>query len=309
MLKKFIHHSFWIKVSLFGLYFLASVAITYLYISNEQTFYFWDRSVYHQWTIEIAQAFLDSPYLALQFIQNTLVSDYNRLYTIPLIPWVLIGGGSRFNYILGIVLVYQVPFCFILGKTAQVLLNKDTPFVFWSTSLIALINPSLWIPTLRGYPDIGGALFISLFILVYLKNIYLQNPIKNFLMGVLLTLSVLFRRHFAYSALAIFISLCLYSLILCKISRLHSRKFIFYSLTRYFLGVLGVLISSVLSFLLISYELLIYFLQKNHSNLYSSYSLPITNIFEFYISFMVDSFWLWQYWGLPQVFCLKNIKN
>jgi hypothetical protein len=95
-----------------------------------------------------------------------------------------------------------LPFRLLLGAISAQLIPVDPRRVFWSTVLLSLLIPMSWIPTLRGYLDTGGWVFVALAIWVYLQDVKLKSWWKVPLIGFLLAAAILLRRHFAYSAIA-----------------------------------------------------------------------------------------------------------
>ena len=63
-----------------------------LYISHERTFYTWDYVAYKDGTAEILARYRESPAAPLHGVLHSLGWDYNALFTIPLVPSLLIFG-------------------------------------------------------------------------------------------------------------------------------------------------------------------------------------------------------------------------
>ncbi len=181
---------------------LATVVLTSIYVSSEHTFYWWDYAGYNTATVNTANLFRDSPNQAWRGVIESLSKEKNLLISLPLVPFILLFGESRLSYILSISLIYVLPFRLLLGAISAKLIPVYPRLVFWSTVLLSLLIPMSWIPTLRGYLDTGGCVFIALAILVYLQDVKLKSWWRIPLIGFLLAVAVLFRRHFAYSAIA-----------------------------------------------------------------------------------------------------------
>ncbi len=180
---------------------LIIVTITSFYISSERNFHWWVDWYYP--TIRVADAFRDSPSEAIQLVQQTLVEERNRLYVLPLVPFILLFGSSRLVYEIGLALVYLLPLTLVMGAIATQLIPAHKPTVFRSTALLTLLIPVNWIPTLMGIPDTGGAVFIGLAAFVYLQDVRLKQWWRVPLIGLLIGLSVLLRRHFVYGGVAL----------------------------------------------------------------------------------------------------------
>ncbi|MEG5039550.1 MULTISPECIES: hypothetical protein [unclassified Microcoleus] len=183
---------------------LVTVAVTSIYVSSEHTFYWWDYAGYNTATVNTANLFRDSPDKAWRGIIESLSKEKNLLISLPLVPFILLFGESRLSYILSVSLIYVLPFRLLLGAISAKLIPVYSRRVFWSTVLLSLLIPMSWIPTLRGYLDTGGCVFVALAILVYLQDVKLKSWWNIPLIGFLLAAAILLRRHFAYSAIAFF---------------------------------------------------------------------------------------------------------
>ena len=183
---------------------LVTVAVTSIYVSSEHTFYWWDYAGNNTATVNTANLFRDSPYQAWRGVIESLAKEKNLLISLPLVPFILLFGESRLSYILSVSLIYVLPFRLLLGAISAKLIPVYSRRVFWSTVLLSLLIPMSWVPTLRGYLDTGGCVFVALAILVYLQDVRLKSWWKIPLIGFFLAVAILWRRHFAYSAIAFF---------------------------------------------------------------------------------------------------------
>lgn len=178
---------------------LVTAAIATFYISSEKFFYYWDLANYSNKTSELVESFRSSPHQAIKTFVKSLSDDYSQLPCLLLVPFIFLFGDSRIVYIVSSALVYIVPFSLVMGMLATKIIPVHSRLVFWSTTFLTLLIPPTWISTLRGYPDIGAAVLIGLAVLIYLKDIKLKIWWQAPLIGVLLALAILFRRHFAYN--------------------------------------------------------------------------------------------------------------
>ncbi|NEQ36817.1 MAG: hypothetical protein F6K40_11230 [Okeania sp. SIO3I5] len=194
--------SFLINLILFLTVVLIIISITSIYVSNEHTIYWWDFVGYQNAANNLTNLFRASTQRAIDDILGSLSQQKNYLITLPLIPFLYIFGNHRIVYILSLNLVYLLPFSLLIGAIATKLIPIYPRWVFWSTVAIALLIPMSWSPSLRGYPDIGATLPILLGILFYLKNIRLTAWWQIPIIGICLGISIVLRRHFAYSAIA-----------------------------------------------------------------------------------------------------------
>lgn len=196
-----VHRKIRVNAIFLALLALIIVTITSIYISSERNFHWWVDWYYP--TIRIAAAFRDSPSEAIQLVQQTLVQERNRLYVLPLVPFILIFGSSRLVYEISLALVYLLPLPLVMGAIATQLIQAHSQTVFWSTALLTLLIPVNWIPTFMGIPDTGGAVLIGLAAFVYLQDVRLKQWWRVPLIGSLIGLSVLLRRHFVYGGAAL----------------------------------------------------------------------------------------------------------
>ena len=267
-----------IDIGLFAGLIGVTVLIATVYVSSEQYIYFWDYSNYPNRTSYLASILQESPLKAMWLTLASLKDDYNYLPCLPLLPFALVFGDSRLVYILSCVLVYIVPYTLVLGAIATKIIPIYSQTVFWSTAVLAVLIPCTWMSTLRGLPDIGGAVLIALALLVYLQNQTLKSRGKLFLIAFLLALSILFRRHFAYSVRAFLIAIALQGLIVfLSHSRAEIRREI-KDLSQFYIR-LGLLSVSVLVF---SPILIYQVLKYNYRLLYASYELPVSAAFEYF---------------------------
>jgi len=284
---------------------LVTVAVTSIYVSSEHTFYWWDYAGYNTATVNTANLFRDSPDKAWRGVIESLSKEKNLLISLPLVPFILLFGESRLSYILSVSLIYVLPFRLLLGAISAKLIPVYPRRVFWSTVLLSLLIPMSWIPTLRGYLDTGGCVFVALAIWVYLQDVKLKSWWKIPLIGFLLAAAILLRRHFAYSAIAFFGAATLQAfiefivLIYRKKTALSSSKdkdlavpfpcrCLFESAVK--LGLIAVTSLSIL--MLVAGDFTRSALTVNYRNLYAAWSLPVNDILTRYASFYGLGTWL-----------------
>ncbi len=191
----------------------AIVLVAALYVSRERTFYAHDVGGYHDTAGGVAALWRRSPGAAWRAVAGSLGGEYNALYTLPLLPPLLLLGDSRPAYVTALALVYLLPFVLALGALGARLLPCRPRRAFWGTAALAALTPAAWVPTLRGYPDTGAALLLALAARAYLGDPALRRWWRAPAIGALLALAVLVRRHFAYAALAFLAALALLALL------------------------------------------------------------------------------------------------
>ena len=284
---------------------LATVAVTSIYVSSEHTFYWWDYAGYNTATVNTANLFRDSPNQAWRGVIESLSKEKNLLISLPLVPFILLFGESRLSYVLSVSLIYVLPFRLLLGAISAKLIPVYPRLVFWSTVLLSLLIPMSWIPTLRGYLDTGGCVFIALAILVYLQDVKLKSWWRIPLIGFSLAVAVLFRRHFAYSAIAFLGAATLQAFIEFIILIRRKKTALPFPQKqdtampfpyRYLLesGVkLGLIAATSLTVLmLVAGDFTRSAVTVDYRNLYAAWSLPVSDILTCYASFYGLGTWL-----------------
>lgn len=271
---------------------LATVAVTSIYVSSERTFYWWDYAGYNTATVNTANLFRDSPHQAWRGVIESLSKEKNLLISLPLVPFILLFGESRLSYILSVSLIYVLPFRLLLGAISAKLIPVYPRRVFWSTVLLSLLIPMSWIPTLRGYLDTGGCVFVALAILVYLQDVKLKSWWQIPLIGCFLAVAILFRRHFAYSAIAFLGAATLQYLIEFfpeyKATKNQALINLFKSGVK-----LGLIAATSLAILmLVAGDFTRSAVTVDYRNLYAAWSLPASDILTRYAGFYGLGTWL-----------------
>ena len=178
------------------------------FVSKEQYIYFWDLAEYWHDTSLMAYMLRRAPLGAVsKLVYSIRRYDYNYLPTIPLVVPMLIFGETRLVYILSIVNIYAIPAAFVLtaatkatAKSAGFLHAESLRFV---VPVVLLTLSPFWVPTLRGYPDVGGLVFISAILLFYFrKRPHTLEVSESIVCGALLALVLLFRRWYGFWAVS-----------------------------------------------------------------------------------------------------------
>lgn len=93
-------------------------------------------------------------------------SEYNPLFTAPLLPFNLVWERARLGYIEAVVLVFMLPAMAVAWTAVRGWLRQAEVATAFSVELTILCGvvlcTSLWIPTLRGYPDVWGLVPLGL---------------------------------------------------------------------------------------------------------------------------------------------------
>jgi hypothetical protein len=300
-----VRQKFLINASFLALLALITVAITLLYISSERNFHWWIDWYYP--TIQIANVFRDSPSEAIQLIGRSLVQERNRLYVLPLLPFIWIFGSSRLVYEVSLALVYLLPLALVMGGIATQLIRTHRQTVFWSTALLTLLIPVSWVPTFMGIPDTGGALLISLATFVYLQDVRLRQWWRIPLIGLLIGLAILLRRHFIYGGFAFFGALSLQAL---SFFYTEVQKSLPLGLRNLLLmGVrIGLMGAATLATLMIVAPVFTYgAMTIDYRSLYTSWSLPFSDITNLYASFYGWATWLFVLIGFSAGILTRSV--
>lgn len=259
-----------------GILYVASVAILsalcYSFVTSENQAYTWDSRFY--WVVwnEYTGLLRDSFIQWLGSIRSSVYStDYNPLPIISLIPFNYLPIGNREAYILGVYILYLLPFAYIAMRLFAVAAGVDKkyqPYVFvFLASFIPFITP-----TLRGYPDIIGMIPLSLCCLILFKVNILNYRGYRFVllaiaMGVLLWLPFAFRRWYAYSVVSLFITLPFLNTFLFGGKARFSKERIF----KYFSFFTISAVVVIFAVCLFQFELAKRILTTNYSDIYSAY--------------------------------------
>ncbi len=259
-----------------GILYVASVAILsalcYSFVASENQAYTWDSRFY--WVVwnEYTGLLHDSFSQWLGNIKYSVYStDYNSLPIIALIPFNYLPIGNREAYILGVYILYLLPFAYIAMRLFAVAAGVDKkyqPYVFvFLASFIPFITP-----TLRGYPDIIGMIPLSLCCLILFKVNILNYRGYRFVLlaiavGVLLWLPFAFRRWYAYSVVSLFITLPFLNTFLFGGKARFSKKRIF----KYFAFFTISAVVVIFAVCLFQFELAKRILTTNYSDIYSAY--------------------------------------
>lgn len=190
----------WVVFALFANAFAA------WFVSKEQYIYFWGLADYWHDTSLMVYMLRRAPLGAVsKLLYSIRHFNYNYLPTVPLVVPMLIFGQTRLVYILSIVNIYAIPAAYALTSASKAIAKTEgllhAEWLCLLAPVVALTLPTFWVPTLRGYPDVGGLVFIGLILLSYFRKRPQALEVGESLScGVLLALLVLFRRWYAFWA-------------------------------------------------------------------------------------------------------------
>jgi hypothetical protein len=272
-----------VNLSLFALLVLLIAIATALYTSSERNFHWWIDWYYK--TIEVAGAFRQSPIAGISNFLQSLGAERNKIYTLPLVPFILLFGESRLVYQIGLALVYLLPFSLVMGGLGTRLIAANSIAVFWSTAIFSLLIPINWIPTFLGIPDTGGSVLIGLAIWIYLQDMRLKRWWRVPAIGVLLGSAILFRRHFAYGAIAVLVAMSLQASIFFWTTRRIKPQLAWQKLRQVAVKIGLIAIICFITLAAIAWQFTYNALVTDYRGLYASWSFPIHTIVELYAAY------------------------
>ncbi len=272
-----------VNFGLFALLVAIATTITTIYISHERNFHWWIDWYYK--TIDVADTFRKSPSEGIDNVVQSLGDERNKIYTLPLVPFILIFGKSRLVYQISLALVYLLPFSLGMGAIATQLIKANPQTVFWSTALISLSIPVTWIPTFLGIPDTGGSALIGWAAFVYLKDIKLKQWWRIPVIGFCLGLAILLRRHFVYGVIAFLCAITSQALIYLFAKWRYNSQFPWQNLQVICVQIGLIATICFTTLITLAGEFTQRAITTNYRNLYASWTLPFDNAVGLYTAF------------------------
>ncbi|MCA9801324.1 MAG: hypothetical protein KC777_05030 [Cyanobacteria bacterium HKST-UBA02] len=203
--------------------------VCYFYIRGENALYWSDYNYYRYMTWFLKEQTLAGPLLAFLMVLKSTDLTYNLLFAVPLLPFAIIFGDSRLVFILSSALVYFLPYALLLGSVAGASLssrdNLSRSLIAGAATMAALLVPALWAPVLRGYPDYAAAIPVLATLLIYMRDESLGRR-KVVLIGILLALAPLLRRHFFYLSFALAAALLIHQVYLARQQKMSPAEFL-----------------------------------------------------------------------------------
>jgi len=290
-----------INSGLFAVIVLLTISVPFAYVSMEYCFNGGDiNDEFQIYANQVALAFRESPFKAIQLIRESLAWEYNRIFALPLIPFILIFGDSRLTFVISLALVYLLPFSLTLGVIATKVVPVHPRTVYWSTALLTLLIPTNWIPTLYSYHDTDGALLVALATLVYLQDVNLKHRWQVPLIGFLLGAAILLRRHFVYGGLALLLAIISYGLIVffAQLRQKLQLRRSWQNLLDYSLRVGVIVVTILITLFTIAPTWTYRALTEDKITLYASWSKPFSEVFQLYTSLYGWTIWMLVVLGL-----------
>lgn len=190
----------------------------YNYVQQEHPAYLWDWGFYYDLYQDYGATLLSDPSQWVTDLRRSISKqDYNASSIALLTPVYLIGGATRVAYIMGIVGLFVIPAA-LTAAALSIRANDTTvrPVSVITVAILCIMCPALWHSSLRGMPDIVGLIPLGIATTIIIKSDYLEhNRLRNAaLIGLLVWLSFMLRRWYAYAGLALL--LCTFGAILIR---------------------------------------------------------------------------------------------
>ena len=184
------------------LYFIICLAAVnlcgVLYAANTTFLYYWDNSTYWEISNLLASQKWNADFFK-DLYQSIGTLDYNYLAGLLSALAAKALGNSRMVYILSILNFYTLPSYMILYSLSKKISRRPV----MAAAAVSLMTPLILFAGLAGFVDVGGMLLCLLcYRLYWIREPDEQRIYKSVLLGILLTLTFLFRRYFAFFALS-----------------------------------------------------------------------------------------------------------
>lgn len=194
------------------------VALAVIYVSLEEPVYYWDFAAYFDTFNRQGTLLVQSPLEWLSHLRASIATDdYSAAILVPLMPFHIVFGDSRFSYIAGIVAIYLVPTALFIGRMSYLEAATETSssrswLAVW---IAAFLYTPFWAATLRGLPDVAGCLALSAATYFLWKSRFLTHEpvISGVRVGICLWLAFVLRRWYAYPVVGVGISAALFCLL------------------------------------------------------------------------------------------------
>ncbi|MFA6279531.1 MAG: hypothetical protein WC612_01890 [Bdellovibrionales bacterium] len=174
---------------------LAQAVFVFLYLGHERAINFWDYAMYSNMAVRLwAQG-------GWADFAQSFAQKYNLLFALPSLISFSLLGTSRTVFIVTNMIVYGAAYQLAAGFLLRRLYGLSWQAALLAAAGICCLVPFLWYPLLEGYPDHGAAaLLLAAMALACEKEKSAKNAL---VLGLLVGLSIVFRRHYAYAGLAV----------------------------------------------------------------------------------------------------------
>ena len=199
---------------------LLILIITYIYMKNTKTIYFWDNAGYWGNSMGLADLLKTSPKVCIkEIISSILFSDYTYLPSIiPTIGMVFF-SKSRMTYTIINTIFYVIPVIYLLLNIINKLLkdiNNKKLKIFLNALTVLIVTPLLLNLNFDGYVDIGGLIILLLIINIYFFKLNCKEGkkyiFKLIIIGILLMTLFFYRRWYVYWIISFLVANVLYDI-------------------------------------------------------------------------------------------------
>ena len=224
MIKKGIIFSAWVLIPIFV------VLQTLYFIRHEQSIYFWDFNGYWRSWENFLLLLKDKPNDVMNSILSSVMSDdYNILPIVIPALFSDINISSRLLFIELLNLLYLVPVIYLFHILCINFTEKNrTDHILWhlTTLFTPLFFVSFWAPSLKGYPDISGLIFVLASVILSSKinfsgKVRFAFPV---LLGIILWGPFLFRRWYAFTVVSLYFSIPILNYYIFNGLKLEKKK-------------------------------------------------------------------------------------
>ena len=218
-----------IKNITFSISAIVILIITYTYMKNTKTIYFWDNAGYWENSMRLSDLLKSEPKLWIEEILSSILF-LDHTYLPAIIPTIgmSIFSKSRMTYTIINTIIYAIPVIYLfLDIENKLLKNNDTKSKIILNILIVLMSaPLLLSLNFEGYVDIGGLIIVLLTIKLYFFELEDKKNKKYILklifIGILLITSFFFRRWYIYWIISFLVACIVYDVV--KIIKTEKEK-------------------------------------------------------------------------------------
>ncbi len=253
---------------LIALTIIYTIIIAYTFVNMEDNVYYWDYNGYWRVWEDFTQAFLSDPLHSLASLKHSIRhDDYNKSPIVIIGLFKLLPIASRNAYILGLAITYLIPTFICFSLLARKMVNSDRSIIPLLSYLIPFSFIAFWAPTLRGYPDVCGLIFIILSVTYCLKHDLTEkfSVSQALKLGALIWAPFLLRRWYAYTVVSLYLTLPLLQIFY------HKGRLSLASLKNVIANFFIAGLTSVLLALICQWPLLKRIITTNYSYIYSAY--------------------------------------
>lgn len=249
------------------------------YVSVEDNDYYWDYRLYWHKYAAYGELLKTDPQRWLRrIVLDAWGSEYNEVFTVPLSPFSYFFGDRRLWYIEGIGLVFLLPALLVCHAGIRALLRErlgQAPDHLAGVALLAwvVLFPPFWAPSLRGFPDIAGLIFLAAACRIIMSGVIMEKQRLRdiLLLAVFLYLPFLLRKWYGYAIVATYCCGLVYSFYLTTLRKPVQTPMALVDTAFRFLVVAGLLCLQVYFFQgAMAYTAL----HAGYGSLFSAYQVP-----------------------------------